>query len=522
MPLYENRRDRLTETKHVQPTDRLTPTAGVAMAVRIAGTRLRASRVSLSALLVGVLFAIVIVRSWAFIVQGAHFDSDQAVVGLMGLDLAEGRAFPWFTYGRRYMLAIGAWLCAPLFAMFGTSVMLLKLPLAVLNLGLIAMLWSGLRKTDKLTPSQTFISILPMAVPGVVTSSRLVEQGGGNIEPFLFLVGAFLLRNRPVLLGLMLGVGFLNREFTLIGLIALLLLDLVQGRFFQKWRAYLVTGAVTYVTNVAGRWMAEHSPNFYGPEIEVGSYSPDSIAGLLKAQLPMVLGARETAVGVFNIPGELTVGHTWLYSLFAIWLALTVVVLALVQRAKLFELDGLAAYLVVVAAGQGLAFVLFCADPLNPMLIRYVLVLLLGAVGAIALAMKRPSLRIATIALVAVLAFANLTDNVALARQLSNHPPVDERALLARELVQRGVRYAEAEYWTAYHVSFLSAERVVVSAPQDARIERYRKLIADHRDEVVQIKNQCKHGIPVARWQLCFPEKMRKKLAASGQRVSSP
>ncbi|HET8935099.1 MAG TPA: hypothetical protein VFN67_16740, partial [Polyangiales bacterium] len=471
----------MTESEHVQPMDGLTPAVGFARTIRATGTRARQlSSSTLSAVLVGALCVLVIVRCWAFVVEGAHFDSDQAVVGLMGLDLAEGRAIAWFTYGRRYMLAIGAWLCAPLFALFGTSVMLLKLPLAVLNLGLMVMLWRGLRKTDQLTPSQTFISILPMALPGVVTSSRLVEQGGGNIEPFLFLVGAFLLRNRPVLLGLTLGVGFLNREFTLIGLIALFLLDLVQGRLLFRWRAYLVTGALTYVTNAVGRWLALYSPNFYGPEIEVGSYSRESIAGLLKAQLPMVLGARETAVGLFNIPGALTVGHTWLYGLFAVWLALTIVVLAIVQRAKLFELDGLAAYLVVVAAGQGLAFVLFCPDPLNPMLIRYVLVLLLGVVGAVALAMKRPSLKGATIALVTLLTLANLTDNVALARHLYKHPPEDDRAVLARELVRRGIRYAEAEYWIAYHVSFLSGERVVVTAPQDARIKRYRKLIAAH------------------------------------------
>lgn len=483
--------------------------AGVVQTVRAARDRVAVfSPATVSAVLLGLLCVLVGVRSWAFVVQGAHFDSDQAVIGLMGLDLAEGRAIPWFTYGRRYMLAIGAWLCAPLFALFGPSVMLLKLPLAMLNLGLMVMLWTGLRKSDQLTPSQTFFSLLPMALPGVVTSSRLVEQGGGNIEPFLFLVGAFLLRKRPVLLGLVLGVGFLNREFTLIGLIALCLLDLVQRRFLLRWRAHLTSAAVSCATIAVGRWTATLSPNFYGPQVVVGSYSPDSIPALFQAQLPVLLGAREIKLDAFNIPSALTVGHTWLYGLCAIWLALTLVVLLIVQRLKLIELDGIAAYLIVVAAGQALAFVLFCNEPLNPMLLRYVLVLLLGVVGAVTLAMKRPGLQSVTMAIVTLLTVANLKDNVTLIASLSAHPPEDERALLARESVAHGVRYAEAEYWTAYYVSFLSNERVIVSAPQDARIKRYRKLIAAHRDEVVQIKAECEGGggIPVARWRLCSPD----------------
>src|SRR5687768_14026847 len=83
-------------------------------------------------LALSVLLAAVCVRAWVFVVHAAHFDSDQAVIGIMGQDLAEARELPWYTYGRRYMLAIGAWLCAPLFALFGMSVPLLKLPLVLL------------------------------------------------------------------------------------------------------------------------------------------------------------------------------------------------------------------------------------------------------------------------------------------------------------------------------------------------------------------------------------------------------
>ena len=57
-----------------------------------------------------------LLRSAVF-VFGAQpqFDSDQAIVGLMAKHLSEMRALPIFFYGQHYMLAVEAWLAAPLF-----------------------------------------------------------------------------------------------------------------------------------------------------------------------------------------------------------------------------------------------------------------------------------------------------------------------------------------------------------------------------------------------------------------------
>ena len=52
----------------------------------------------------------------------------------MAKHLAELRAFPIFLYGQTYMLGVEAWLAAPLFAIFGVSATLLKLPLFAMNL----------------------------------------------------------------------------------------------------------------------------------------------------------------------------------------------------------------------------------------------------------------------------------------------------------------------------------------------------------------------------------------------------
>src|SRR5947208_7119398 len=90
-----------------------------------------------------VVVALVVARSAVFVFAGeSHFDSDQAVTGLMAKHLSEGRAFPIFWYGQTYMLGVEAWLAAPLMLFLGASVTALKLPLLAIN---IAIAWLLLR-----------------------------------------------------------------------------------------------------------------------------------------------------------------------------------------------------------------------------------------------------------------------------------------------------------------------------------------------------------------------------------------
>ena len=57
---------------------------------------------------------VILARSAIFVFwEQAHFDSDQAVYGLMAKHLSEGRAFPMFMYGSNYILAVESWLAAP-------------------------------------------------------------------------------------------------------------------------------------------------------------------------------------------------------------------------------------------------------------------------------------------------------------------------------------------------------------------------------------------------------------------------
>ena len=93
------------------------------------------------------LAALVILRSAVFVFwPAAHFDSDQAVTGLMAKHLAELRAFPIFWYGQTYMLGVEAWAAAPLMALAGASVTALKLPLLAMNIVIALLLFRGLTR----------------------------------------------------------------------------------------------------------------------------------------------------------------------------------------------------------------------------------------------------------------------------------------------------------------------------------------------------------------------------------------
>src|SRR3954469_9142545 len=106
--------------------------------------------------------ALIVWRSGVLVFwQEAQFDADQAVFGLMAKHLAEGRAFPLFMYGQSYILGVEAWMAAPLFALFGASAALLKLPLLAVNLAIAWLLLRELERGVGLRPLAAVAAALP-------------------------------------------------------------------------------------------------------------------------------------------------------------------------------------------------------------------------------------------------------------------------------------------------------------------------------------------------------------------------
>jgi hypothetical protein len=87
-------------------------------------------------LFVGVLVLIAAARFAILLTSQTHVHSDEAIIGLMGKHILEGRYFPFYMYGQPYNAGAAweAYLAAIAFALFGVSVISLKSCIVVLSL----------------------------------------------------------------------------------------------------------------------------------------------------------------------------------------------------------------------------------------------------------------------------------------------------------------------------------------------------------------------------------------------------
>src|SRR6476661_10564858 len=88
------------------------------------------------ALFIGVLVLIAAARFAILLKSQTHVHSDEAIIGLMGKHILEGRYFPFYMYGQAYNAGAAweAYLAAIAFAFFGVSVISLKSCIVVLSL----------------------------------------------------------------------------------------------------------------------------------------------------------------------------------------------------------------------------------------------------------------------------------------------------------------------------------------------------------------------------------------------------
>src|SRR5438067_4638557 len=87
-------------------------------------------------LFVGVLVLIAAARFAMLLTSQTHVHSDEAIIGLMGKHILEGRSCPFYMYGQDYNAGAAweAYLAAIVFAACGVSVIALKGCIVVLSL----------------------------------------------------------------------------------------------------------------------------------------------------------------------------------------------------------------------------------------------------------------------------------------------------------------------------------------------------------------------------------------------------
>ena len=463
-----------------------------------------------------IVFAVILFRAGVFVFwERAHFDSDQAITGLMAKHLAEGRAFPVFWYGQSYMLAVESWLAAPLFLLFGTSVLALKLPILVINLVIGWLLLRGFVLDAGIQPRLAVVPVLFFALPAAGTSARLVEANGGNVEPFLYALLIWALRARPLWCGAVFAFGFLHREFTLYAFSAVVIIEL--GSWWQRrqvtFGALLGRFGITLATAGAVwgfvQWIKGFSSGA-GPGTTLADvyHASDNITELTNhicvdprtaasgfyklatEHWPLLFGTLSEPLRDFGVVTGVSQGWVLSAPLLAALIALAVLGILITRQFKGVEF---CAFLVLTALFSITGYVVGRCGAIDFYYMRYELLSLLGAagLGGWMLATNPPRL-LRTAWLVLAFAWMTLTaiPHVKLWNEYLRHPPEDIRRTIIAELDTRQVRYASARYWVSYALTFLTDERIIVKSSDFVRIQEYQRVVDAHAAEMLRIERE--------------------------------
>lgn len=487
-------------------------------------------------LAVSVCIGLLVLRSWFFVAwEESYFNSDQAIVGLMAKHLSERRAWPLFFYGQEYMLAVEAWVAAPVIGLLGSSVASLRIALILLNLATGLLLLRLLTTEAKLDVWSAALASSPFWIAPVVTAASLVEAQGGNIEPFLWVLILYALRAHPLSLGLCLGIGFLNREFTMYAAPPLMIVQIIEARGISRdlvrtWIMTAVGFLVVFNLVLLLKPLADlQGPGSAGlPLVSGGRDSvslllakmyldPSALAPQLAAMVtdyfPLLVGLEQFRPRNVAIQSDVVVGWSILQPLIA-GLAIVSIVLLLgdlvrrglpVDRRWLFP-----AYLIAVGVIAAVAYPM--ARQLSLATLRYGLLVLYVPVGIGALLLqgeRAVAIRLLGATVLATLAACAAIDHVRVLAEARNNPPIPQMRTLADRLMADGTTSARADYWGAYIVTFLSDEAVKVASSDFERIVEYEVLADDQhatgaRSGLVTLeRTACTRGEKVAGWYLC-------------------
>jgi hypothetical protein len=463
----------------------------------------------------------------------SQFDADQAVTGLMAKHVAELRAFPVFWYGQTYMLGVESWLAAPLFAVFGASVTALKIPLLAINVAIAVVLFRLLTREVGLGGWRAATATLFFVLAAPITAAHFVTANGGNVEPALYVLLLWILRRRPVWMGIVLGVGFLNREFTIYGAFAWLAIDLLRRTLFTReaarrygvafgsaaivWLAFVglrqVSSAAGPGTSVADIHSALAGNNL----VQVAErlcMDPHAIASgagrIFTVHWPELFGLESQALTDFGIESGVRQGLDG-----SAWLLVPVLGIPFVrilhQRFSrstehaapsaphpALRSEHFCLYLVLVALFSVAGYLVGRCGLIDFYTMRYELLSVLGAVGLsgwyLRIERSRPLLAVWGFCYAAVLAISVIAHGRLIAEYATNVPVAPKQELI-EALDARGIKYGYTDYWTAYYVTFLSGERIILSPEDIVKVRTYTHLIDANRDAAVRIaRRPCAGG----------------------------
>jgi hypothetical protein len=455
----------------------------------------------------GAAAVLVAARGALYMVPGLRFDADQGIVGLMAKHISEGRAFPLFFYGQSYLPALEAYLAAPLMWILGPTEVALKLPVVAMNAAAVLLLiWMAHRDLG-LRPLLAAAAALSVIVPPLVPGTRLMEAMGGNVEPLLYTMLLWLLRERRWAFGLVVAVAVVHREIVAYPLAALLCLDLLHGGWRvratrQRWAIAAVLAAMASATVEAIR---PHAPMF-GPgsiarvaELDISSGQavmtqmcvvpsrwPSRAELLATRHLPLMIGGVHESVLPVGISSGVSHGNPGL----RLWVGALVLVAAIagiaagvraraVSRGRVPRVPPTSFpwFLVLTGLASTTAYWLVVCAQITFNSLRYDLLVTLVPVGVLLAALRWPSrpLRAGLVTATILWCAVSAGDYGALAEEAWSGRWPDRRGELIERLEARGIDTLWGEFRIGYVLSFRSAERVVIAPTTIHRIDEYAR-----------------------------------------------
>ena len=134
---------------------------------------------------------------------------------------------------------------------------------------------------------------------------------------------------------------------------------------------------------------------------------------------------------------------------------------------------------------------------------RYELLSVLGAAGLAGWYLARETskpLRVSWMACCGALFAVAGISHVRLLAEYAMHPAVPAKVELIHALEARGVRYAYADYWTSYYVTFMTRERILVASTEVVKVRTHNNEVDAHRAEAIRISRQpCDGGDQLTR-----------------------
>ncbi len=464
-------------------------------------------------------------RVWLIDVDGAAFESDEAIVGLMAHHINTGEPLPTFFYGQAYMGSLDALLVAGGFQLLGESVDTIRI--VQLALYLIALI-TGYALARTVTGSDRIaaLALLLLAIPTALGALYTTITLGGYNE--LVILGNLVLLLswqvtierrteawRWLALGLAAGLGWwVNGAIVTVCLVAGLLG--LTTFTWRNWRNYgivligfLIGSAPWWAYNFQHDWAALKflTEGFEG-ETTATISTGEALLGLLVLGLPALYGLRYPWAGDFPLTLGVIVGGIVYLLLVTDMIAgarrrssppppymgeesvnhqpTNGILLPLALRERGPGGEGQIAQLILARRWVWLVFGVFAAvfvlSSFADATGRYLMPVWVPAAIGVALGLDR--FRRAAWWLPAVLIGGLLILHAGLVMQAATSAnrltpqlverlriPAGDEARLLDWLAEHDTTRGYASYWTAYRLTFRSGEAVIfdVSLPHDSR-----------------------------------------------------